>query len=124
MSVDLFKKYGVTFNENEIIFCEHEKGDKMYIIMNGEVKISRIGRTHEQVLAILKEGDIFGEMAIVEDKPRSATAVSLTSTRLLAFGKEDFDFIFDREPELAVKLIRILAKRLKDTYDMLKRSIR
>ena len=65
-----------TYNKNKIIFADGELGESLYIIQKGTVKITKILNGNEIILAILKHGDIFGEMALLENKPRSASAIA------------------------------------------------
>lgn len=106
--------------EDEVIFREGEAGDALYIIAEGEVAIRRFidqfsGRM--KTIAIIEKGDFFGEMAIFDDKPRSATAMSSKKSILLALKKEDFWKVIHEEPATAVmKLLgmnRVMADRLR-----------
>jgi len=109
---DLWEKYGKTFEPEDIIFCEYEPGDAVYLINDGKVKITQILKNQEKVLAILGPGDMFGEMAILEDKPRSASAIAVDSVRALAFNRDSFEDLIQRNPEIALRLIKIFSKRI------------
>lgn len=102
----LFKKFGKTFNPGDIIFCEYEPGNEMYIIVEGKVLITKIIKDKEATLVTLGEGDIFGEMAIIENRPRTATAIALDGVKALAFNKEMYQPVIRNTPALAIKLIR------------------
>ena len=69
----LFEKFGKYYEKGEIIFCEYEKGDELYFILSGKVKVSKITRDKEKVLAYLQEGEFIGEMAFFDKKKRTAT---------------------------------------------------
>ena len=74
----------------EVLFDEGEKGDVMYLIREGKIKITKGKGEDEKVLAILKEGDFFGEMAIIDGSPRSAGAIAASTVSLLVIDKETF----------------------------------
>ena len=105
-------KFGVTYAQDEIIFLEYEPGNNFFLVQSGKVKISKISKDAEKILDILGPGDIFGEMAILESAPRSASAIAAEETRLLEFRKENFDVILQSSPDMALKLLSILAKRI------------
>lgn len=103
--------YVKEFQQNTIIFCEHEPGNTFYLIKKGKVKISKISEKYEKTLDILSEGSIFGEMSIIEQAPRSATAIAETDVTVMEFTKENFKEILTSHPELLVNLVRILSYR-------------
>ena len=76
--------------DGEVLFREGERGDVMYLIREGKIKITKGGDDDEKVLAVLKEGDFFGEMAIIDGSPRSASAIAATPASLLVIDKETF----------------------------------
>ena len=78
MAFDLsvFERFAVTFQKGDIIFCEYEPGDNFYLIQEGSVQIVKIMGNIEKIIDILYPGEIFGEMAILEEAPRSATAMA------------------------------------------------
>ncbi len=87
--------------EGEVIIREGEVGDTLYIIKSGEVEVSKRGETGERiVLARLKEGDFFGEVALITGKPRTATVTALRPTRLMRLSKADFDAAASEAPSL------------------------
>lgn len=101
-----------TFDDGELIMIEHEPGDTLYIIQKGQVKITKVVNDNEVMLAVLNPGDIFGEMAILENKPRSASAVAYGGMVALAINKANFESMVRQQPQLAVKLITILSERI------------
>jgi CRP/FNR family transcriptional regulator, cyclic AMP receptor protein len=111
---EFFDKFGVTFNKNEIIFCEYEPGNNFYFLLEGKVKITKILADREKILDILNPGEIFGEMAIIEEAPRSATIVAVDNVKALEFNKANFEVLMKSKPELAVKLLKIFANRIYD----------
>jgi pSer/pThr/pTyr-binding forkhead associated (FHA) protein len=104
----------------EYVFREGDLGTEMYIIHEGQVEIlNRIGE-EEKLLALLDKGDFFGEMALLEDRPRAASARALTSTRLLQINGATFDQMLRDNAEIAVRMMRKLSRRLRETDDLLK----
>ena len=111
---ELFQKHGVAKKKGEVIFCEYEPGNTLFFLQDGEVRLTKIISNKEKILADIKYGDIFGEMAILEARPRSATCVALTDVKMLEFDKDSFAFLIRQKPEIAVKLLREFAKRIVD----------
>ena len=109
---NMTEKFGTTFKPGEVIFCEYEPGDSFYLIKSGQVKISKVVLENEKMLDILQPGDIFGEMAIIEDAPRSATATAVDEVQMLVFRKENFEVILKTNPAMALQLLKIFAKRI------------
>jgi len=107
------------YNDNEILFCEHEPGEELYIIQKGKIKITKIVDNNEVLLAVLKPGDIFGEMAILENKPRSASAISFGESELLTVSKGNFGIMVQKNPQLGTKLITLLSERIWKAYRQL-----
>ncbi|MDH4199868.1 MAG: Crp/Fnr family transcriptional regulator [Spirochaetia bacterium] len=113
-------KFGKEFQSGEIIFCEFEPGDDFYLIQKGKVKISKIVKDTEKTMDILESGDIFGEMAILEEQPRSATATAIDNVQTLHFNRENFVTLMSSQPQLAFKLLVIFTKRIYDARRRLK----
>jgi CRP-like cAMP-binding protein len=107
------------YKDNDIIFSEHEPGEELYIIQRGKIKITKIVDNNEVLLAVLKPGDIFGEMAILENKPRNATAISFGEAELFAVSKANFEGMVQRNPQLGTKLITLLSERIWKAYRQL-----
>lgn len=97
----------------EFVFRAGQPGDCMYIIQEGEVEIlAEVGGTL-QPLVTLREGDFFGEMAVLEELPRSASARALTPCLLLRVDRATFDQLIRHDPEIAVRMLRKLSHRLR-----------
>jgi hypothetical protein len=110
------------FPAGEYIFHEGDLGTEMYIIQEGKVEIvNRMGE-EDRVLAVLEKGDFFGEMSVLEDLPRAASARTLTETRLLQINGSTFDQMLQGNPEIAVRMMRKLSRRLRETDELLKTS--
>lgn len=112
--------FAVDVKEGDFVFREGDLGPEMYIINEGKVEIlNRMGE-EEQLLAVLEKGDFFGEMSVLEDMPRAASARALTDVRLLQINGTTFDHMLQSNPEIAVRMMRKLSRRLRETDDLLK----
>lgn len=109
----LFDRFGREFPEGTVIFREGDVGNEMYVIQSGKVNITKRSRDVEKVLVTLGPGAFFGEMAIINNKPRSASAVVVEAARLLVIGPKTFDAMIRGNTEIAVRMIKILAQRLQ-----------
>jgi CRP-like cAMP-binding protein len=110
----MFEKFGRVFKPNQIIFSEYEPGEDFFLLQQGRVKITKIINLTEKTLDILNPGDIFGEMAIIESAPRSATAVAVDEVKVLNFNKQNFEMLLQSNTALAIKLLKLFAKRIYD----------
>jgi len=113
------------FVSGEYIFREGETGNRLYLIVEGEVRISRdVPGSGEEALAVLKAGSIFGEMAVFDRSERSTDAISNGGTRVLTISRSDFEMVLDLNRELAYKIlwsvVRLLSTRLRSTNDSLR----
>ncbi|MCL2155617.1 MAG: cyclic nucleotide-binding domain-containing protein [Leptospirales bacterium] len=106
------------YPDNTMLFSEAEPGDELFIIQGGRVKITKI-MDDEVLLAVLKTGDIFGEMALLDNKPRSASAISYGEVTVLAVNKSNFEGIVQAQPQLATRLIQLLSERIWTAYRQL-----
>ncbi len=116
MSLDLsvFNRFAITKKAGEIIFCEFEPGDAFYLIQSGKVKIVKIVGELEKTLDILNPGEFFGEMALLEEAPRSATTIALTDVKLLEFNRANFEVLMQGQPQIVLNLLKLFAKRIYD----------
>jgi CRP/FNR family transcriptional regulator, cyclic AMP receptor protein len=127
---ELGKITGISAKEsypvNKTIFAEGDHGDKFYLILNGEVRISKmIAGVGEEALKVLKKGDYFGEMSLIDDEPRSAHAISNSfAADVLVIDRHDFIKLLNDDKELAYKLlwsiVRTLSQRLRETNEKIK----
>ncbi len=92
-----------------IIFEENDPGDCMYIILSGKISIKKGG----QELAVLKENEVFGELSLLDNEPRSASAIAKTDCMLYKIDHEPFYELLDTRPEIARGFIKILCNRLR-----------
>lgn len=115
MGEQVLDKYEKTYEPGDVIFCEYEKGDEFYIIKEGKVRITKIQDNKEKSLDVMEPPAILGEMAIIEDAPRSATAIAETQVKLVALKKSNFNELLVSNPIWALSLIKILSKRIFDS---------
>lgn len=99
----------VSLKAGETIFSVGDEAEELYIIEQGDVEI-RLGN---RLLATLGENSIFGEMALIDDKPRSATAVAATDVKLVPVSEKQFLFLVSHTPFFALRVMRVLAGRLR-----------
>jgi CRP-like cAMP-binding protein len=107
------------YGKDMMIFCEGEPGEELYIIQKGSVKIIKVVDNSEVLLAVLKVGDIFGEMALLESKPRAAGAVAYEDCQLMAVNRENFKRMIITQPQLIARLTTLLAERIWLIYKQL-----
>lgn len=108
-----------TYPKDTMIFAEGQIGQEMYILQKGQVKISKIVGDKEVLLAILKPGDIFGEMSLIENKPRSASADAYEDAVLLAVNRANFQRMVTTQPQIITRLTTLLAERIWNLYRQL-----
>jgi CRP-like cAMP-binding protein len=110
----VFQRFAKTYQKGDIIFSEYEPGDTFYLIQTGRVQIVKIIGNIEKIIDILQPGEVFGEMAILEEAPRSATTVALDTVKVLEFNRANFEILMQGNPQIALKLLRLFAKRIYD----------
>ncbi len=113
--------YSADYQPGEEIFREGDLGTDMFIIQEGKVEILKSVGDEDKALALLEKGDFFGEMSILEDLPRAATAVARVPVKLLQINGTTFDQMLRKNPEIAVRMMRKLSRRLRET-DLLLRA--
>jgi len=115
MDLGAFSRFTRVFQSDEIIFSEYEPGDTFYLIQSGRVKLLKNEGESERSLDILQPSEMFGEMAILEGSPRSATAIALDEVRALEFTAQNFELLMTGNPQIGINLLRIFAKRIFDS---------
>lgn len=113
------------YQSGEVIFREGEAGNRLYLIIAGEVRISRqIPGSGEEALAVLKAGALFGDMAVFDRSERSTDAFSNGGTTVLTISRTDFEMVLDFNRDLSHKVlwavVRLLSSRLRSTDDALR----
>lgn len=111
------------YPKDTMIFSEGMPGSELYIIQKGSVKITKISDNNEVLLAVLRPGDIFGEMAILENKPRSASAVAFEDAYLLAVNKANFERMVQTQPQIVTRLTTLLSERIWFIYKQLANTL-
>jgi CRP/FNR family transcriptional regulator, cyclic AMP receptor protein len=107
-----FSRFAKTFPKGSVIFSEFEPGDCFYLIQTGRVQLIKIVNGFEKNLDILQPSEIFGEMAILENSPRSATAIAYDNVKALEFNKANFEVLMMGNPAIAMKLLKTFVKRI------------
>ncbi len=116
---------GRVYSDGEVIFREGEEGDRMYVVQSGRVRITKKSPAGELPIAVLETGEIFGEMALFDRLPRSATASAIGNTRILGIDKKKLFQTIDRDPSLVFRLIESMSariRRLNDEFAQVKRK--
>jgi CRP/FNR family transcriptional regulator, cyclic AMP receptor protein len=113
------------FVSGQFVFHEDEPGDRLFLILEGEVRISRtIPGSGEEALAVLKPGALFGEMSVFDQSTRSTDAIANGGARCLTILRPDFESLLEGNPALANKVlracVRLLSGRLRSTNDSLR----
>ncbi len=113
--VPLFQ--GKAYEEGEILFRENSYGDRLYIIVDGEVAIRKKEKSGEESteLALRRKGDIFGEMSLLDEEPRFATARAIKPTSVLELSKSDFVSMLNNHPLIAYQITKTLSSRLRQS---------
>jgi CRP-like cAMP-binding protein len=109
--MDLFRNATdlIDFPAGAVVFSEGDPGDRMYVVREGEIEL-RLG---DRTLAVLGEGAMLGEMALLDDAPRSATAVARTACRLAPVDRKRFIFLVGNTPYFALEVMKVMAERLR-----------
>ena len=109
-----FEQHVRFFNQGDVIFKENDEGAEMFIIIQGLVEIRKsTSSSSSKILTTLQKGDMFGEMAIIEKQPRSATAVAVQPTRVLVLNEKLYDKMLGSNPDFARKMNRVLSERVR-----------
>lgn len=110
----------VELGRGEILFHEGDPGDRLYVIVDGKVKLGRAsGDGRENLLAVLGPGEMFGELSLFDPGPRNATATAVADTTLIGLGSDDLGSWLDGRPDVSRQLLSALARRLRRTNEAL-----
>ncbi|TMG79444.1 MAG: Crp/Fnr family transcriptional regulator, partial [Betaproteobacteria bacterium] len=103
-----------TYPKNSVILFEDDPGDALFVVAKGQVKVVLIGEDgREVILSVLGEGEFFGEMALIDDEPRSAHVIAMEDSTLYVLRREDFQGILEHAPGIGLALLRELSRRLR-----------
>jgi CRP-like cAMP-binding protein len=102
------------YPKDTVVFFENEEGDSFFMILEGRIKVTILGDDgREVILSMLGPGDFFGEMALLDNEPRSATAIAVEETELLSLNRTDFQTVLTDNRSITTALIKILTARLR-----------
>jgi CRP/FNR family cyclic AMP-dependent transcriptional regulator len=114
----LFARFGREYRAGDVLFLEGDTGEEMYVIQSGAVQVSKRIGDEERPLATLGRGEFLGEMAILNSKPRTASAIVIEDAKCLVIDAKTLEMMMTKSPEIAMRLVKKLAKRL-DAADAL-----
>jgi len=101
------------FTKNQIIFSENSLGTSLFIILTGKVKIFAEHKGKKKIFTYIAPGEFFGELALIDDPIRTASAQALSDTEVLTINRDEFKKILTKHPDMTYNLMKILAKRLR-----------
>ncbi|PYQ03138.1 MAG: Crp/Fnr family transcriptional regulator [Acidobacteria bacterium] len=102
------------YPKDTVVFFENEEGDFFFTILEGRIKVTILGDDgREVILSVLGPGDFFGEMALLDNEPRSATAIAVEESELLSLHRNDFQTVLNDNRSITSALIRVLSARLR-----------
>ncbi len=113
-SLPAFERFAKTYEPGEVIISEYEPGDSFYLIQSGRVQLVKCVNGSKKNLDVLKPGEFFGEMAILDNSARSATCMAAGRVKCLEFNKENFELLITGNPQMALLLLKLFCKRIYD----------
>jgi CRP/FNR family cyclic AMP-dependent transcriptional regulator len=119
----LFWKFGKTFSKGTVLCREGDPGHEMFIIQKGKVQVKKKVGKGEKVLAELADGEFIGEMALLLGMDRSATVEVLEDSKVLVVGPDTFEGLLKNSPEIAMKMLKKMALRLRALDDRLEAAL-
>src|SRR5213594_1607089 len=114
MTRDPFREFAVKRKKGETIYVDGDLGSEMYVIQSGAVRIFRTIAGVKQELAVMEKGDFFGEIAVLEGLPRTASAEALDDSERIEINSTTFDTMIRTNIEIAVRMLRKLSNRLQE----------
>ena len=110
------QKFVEIYDKSKVIFSEGSRGQEMYVVYSGRVGLyAQTASGYQRLLATIEAGDFFGEMALVDDSPRSATAIAEEdNTRLLVLDRSKFTYLLRHQPDFALVVMGRLCSRLRE----------
>jgi CRP-like cAMP-binding protein len=110
-----------SYNKEQVILIEEEIGQTLFILMSGQVKVSRISEEGKEViLAVMGEGDFFGELSLLDGQSRSANVTVIKESEMLLIHRDDFLSLLHEFPQIAINLLRELASRMRKSDSQIK----
>ena len=108
---------------NQVLFLKNDRGDALYGVLKGRIRISATSPGGQEIiLDIMGPGEIFGEIALLDGMPRTADAVAMTATELMMIRRHEFLALLEREPSLAIHLLKLICKRLRALNEQIEDS--
>src|SRR5258707_6097016 len=107
------------YQPGEVIIQENDLGETAYVITQGQVEVSKELQGQKVHLAYLGDGETFGEMSMIDEKPRSATVTAITETVVSEIRRDDFFNSFQTDPKVALTLLKVLFERLREADAMI-----
>ncbi len=110
-----------TYAKGEVIFQEGEKGDSLYIVLKGQVKVCLYDEDgREYILAAIGKDGFFGELALIDELPRSANVITLEDSELLIIRRHDFTRLLMENPTITIAILKVLSRRLREADERIK----
>jgi CRP-like cAMP-binding protein len=109
----MYERFGRSYPTGTVLFREGEPGHEMYVLQSGRIQLTRTIKHEEKIVAVLMPGEFFGEMSIVNNRPRSATATVIEDAKMLVIDSRTFEAMIRGNAEIAVRLIKKLTNRLE-----------
>jgi CRP-like cAMP-binding protein len=116
MTVELFTRFGRTFAKGDVLFRRGDSATEMYVVHEGSVRIVR--SPNQRTIAVLRPGDVFGELSMLNGRPRSADAVAEEEGSCIAITQEQLEEMIIQRPEIARRLLSTLASRLQSASEL------
>ncbi len=117
-----FEKFRKDYRKSEVIFEEKSIGNEMYIVHSGKVRLFTRDETGQMVTAaVVEKGSFFGEMALIDYSPRSATAVAEDDTSLIALDRAKFLYLVQQQPAFVFTIMHVLCKEIREANQLLAR---
>lgn len=107
-----FTRFAKKFQRGSVIFAEFDVGESFYLVQSGRVRLIKIINGKERYLDVLQPGEIFGEMSILDNSPRSASAVAYDDVVALEFNRENFEVLMMGNPAIAMRLLKTFVRRI------------
>jgi CRP-like cAMP-binding protein len=101
----------------DVIYSEQDEGTEMFVIQSGQIELTKVYGGEVRQIAKLGTGDFFGEMSLLEEQQREATATAITDYKLVTIDPSTFDELIQQNPEIAVRMLRKLSKRLMEVHE-------